>query len=236
MFQKIIAISDNVAASLRESGVNSDQIVTIRSAVETKSESCLISRQEWLREFNLLEQDVVAVIVAQFIDRKGQRYLLQALPDLCAAHPNFRLILFGEGPTGKGLREQVAQLGVGDHVQFAGFRDDIDRLLGHADMLIHPALHEGLGVSMLKAAAAGLPVVAFDVAGAKEAVIPNETGLLVKASDVRALLHAVTHLVENPSERRSLGAAGKVRMRESFSIDRMTGKHIELYESTVNEF
>jgi glycosyltransferase involved in cell wall biosynthesis len=234
-FRRIIAISENVAETLRESSVSADRVVTIRSAVDTDISAQSVSRQTWLQDFKLREDEVVAVIAAQFIARKGHRHVLQAMPQICSAHPNFRLILFGKGPLERALREQVAQLGVSDHVQFAGFRDDIDCLLGCADLMIHPALQEGLGVAMLKGAAAGLPVVAFDIAGAKEAVVPDHTGLLVKAADEKALLRAVTHLIENPSERRKLGSAGQSRMRESFSIDEMVDRHIGVYESMTSE-
>jgi len=234
-FRRIIAISENVAANLRKSSVDAERIVLIRSAVEVASAAQSVGRELWQQEFNLPEDAVVAVIAAQFIERKGHRFMLQAMPDICRAHPNFRLVLFGEGPLESELREQAAQLGVRDHVQFAGFRDDIDHLLGSADMLIHPAVKEGLGVSMLKAAAAGLPVIAFDVAGAQEAVVHDITGLLVKPADDKALLQAVTNLIENPSERKRLGSAGQIRMRESFSIDEMADKHIDVYESMIKE-
>ena len=196
-FRKVIAISENVADTLRESCVDTDRIVTIRSAVDTDSVSDQADGKMRLQEFGLSKDHVVAVIAAQLIERKGHRYMLQAMPAICRAHPNFRLLLFGKGPLETELRDQAAQLGVGDHVQFAGFRDDIDQLLGAADMLIHPALKEGLGVTMLKAAAAGLPVVAFDVAGAKEAVVPDQTGILVNPADAGGILHAVTNLIEN---------------------------------------
>ena len=234
-FRKIIAISENVAATLRESSVDPGRIVTIRSAVDTESVANQADGKTRLQEFGLGTDPVVAVIAAQFIERKGHRYMLQAMPAICRAHPDFRLLLFGKGPLETELREQAAQLGVGDHVQFAGFRDDIDQLLGAADMLIHPALKEGLGVTMLKAAAAGLPVVAFDVAGAREAVVPNQTGLLVKPADAGGLLQAVTNLIENPSMRREFGLAGQARMRRSFSVGEMADKHIALYQSLIKE-
>jgi len=234
-FRRIIAISENVALSLRESSVNFDRLVTIRSAVDTDAVAVKTDRGAWLREFDLAEDAVVAIIVAQLIERKGHRFMLDAMPAICRATPDFQLIIFGKGPLETALREQAAQLGVADHVQFAGFRSDVDKMLGHADMLIHPALKEGLGVSMLKAAAAGLPVVAFDVAGAREAIVTDKTGLLARCGDTNALLQAVTHLIENPSVRKQLGAAGLARMRESFSIDEMVDKHIDMYESVINE-
>jgi len=234
-YRKVIAISDNVAQKLRESGLARNRITCIRSAVDVDALAQSCERQQWLREFRLHDDHFVALIAAQFIDRKGHRFVLEAMPALCKAHPHVRLILFGKGPLEPALTAQAAKLGIADHVQFAGFRDDLDRLFGCADMLIHPAIKEGLGVIMLKAAAAGLPVVAFDVAGAREAVLAGQTGLLVRTADVPSLLQVITQLVENPEERQKLGAAGQARMRESFSIEEMIDRHVRLYQSILDE-
>ena len=234
-FRRVIAISRNVAQRLRESGVDHDRITTIRSAVDVDAFAQACNRQQFLHEFKLRDDHVIAVIAAQLIKRKGHRFVLQAMPELCSAHPHFRLVLFGKGPLEPALRAQATQLGIADHVQFAGFRDDLDRLLGCADMLIHPAIKEGLGVAMLKAAAAGLPVVAFDVAGAREAVVDNQTGLLANNADASSLLQVITQLVENPQERQKMGVAGQARMRESFSVDEMINRHISVYESILND-
>ncbi len=234
-YRRVIAISDNVAQKLRESGLDRSRITCIRSAVDVDALAQACDRRQWLHEFQLHDDHIVALIAAQLIGRKGHRFAFEAMPALCKAHPHFRLVLFGKGPLEPALRAQAAQLGIADHVQFAGFRDDLDRLLGCADMLIHPAIKEGLGVIMLKAAAAGLPVVAFDVAGAREAVLAGETGLLARTADVPSLLQVMTQLVENPQERQKMGAAGQARMRESFSIEEMIDRHVSLYESILHE-
>jgi len=234
-FEKLIAISDNIAEVLRDSGVHGHRIETIRSAVDSAALARPVSRKQWLHDFDLRDEQVIGVIAAQFIERKGHRFVLDVMPELCRAQPNFRLVLFGKGPLESDLRTRAAELGIVEQVRFAGFRDDLDDLLGCADLLIHPALQEGLGVVMLKAAAAGLPVVAFDVAGAKEAVVAGQTGLLVPAEDRASLLQAMTKLVENRPQRKNLGNAGQVRMRESFSIDEMVDRHISLYEAIVGK-
>jgi glycosyltransferase involved in cell wall biosynthesis len=100
--------------------------------------------------------------------------------------------------------------------------------------VVHPALREGLGVSMLKAAAAGVAVVAFDVAGSREAVVNGRTGILVEPKDTVALEQAILTLAENAMLRRACGEAARKRMREEFSIDTMVDKHVELYESLLN--
>lgn len=232
-YKKLVAISENVAGAMRHSGVADDHISIIRSAVDVDEISC--DRNRWQQEFGIDDNQVVAVIVAQLIERKGHRQLLEALPDLCKIHDNFRLLVFGRGPLDAELRRQTSQLGLDDHVRFVGFRDDLDDMLGCADILVHPASMEGLGVAMLKGAAAGLPVVAFDVAGAKEAVVHDETGILVTPGSVQGLLHALSELIENPKRRQSLGRAGQKRMRDEFSIDVMVSQYAALYRSVLHE-
>ena len=233
-FRSVVAISETVRRALRDSGVSDENIVTIRSAVDASAMQNPVDRQVWLREFDLTADNVVAIVAAQLIERKGHVYLLEALPELCRVHENFRLIVFGRGPLESELRERTTRLGLDDHVQFAGFRDDLDNFLGCADLAVHPALKEGLGVAMLKAAAAGLPVVAFDNAGAQEAVIDQQTGLLVPPRDVASLLQALRQLVENPVRRKSLGKAGQSRMQSEFSIDVMVDQHLHLYQSIAD--
>ena len=120
-------------------------------------------------------------------------------------------------------------------MRFAGFRDDLDELIGGVDILAHPALAEGLGVVTLKASAAGVPVVGFEAGGLPEAVIDGETGLLVPAEDTAALTDALDRLLADDALRQQLGAAGRKRMQNEFSIDTMTAKHIALYESVLND-
>ena len=132
------------------------------------------------------------------------------------------------------MRSQAANLGLGDVVQFAGFRDDLDDLMGCFDLFAHPALAEGLGVATLKAAAAGVPVVGFSAGGLPEAVVHGETGLLVPAEDISALSDAIATLMDEDQLRQQLGAAGQQRMQNEFSIDTMADKHIELYEAVLN--
>jgi glycosyltransferase involved in cell wall biosynthesis len=119
-------------------------------------------------------------------------------------------------------------------VQFAGYRADLDDYLVNFDMLVHPALREGLGIAMLKAAAAGLPVIAFDVAGAREAVCDEETGLLVAAEDSRALAEAICRLTDDAELRHSLGKKGRTRMQAEFSVEKMADRYIQVYEAVLN--
>lgn len=233
-FRKVIAISDAVADMLLDHGVEAERIVKIRDAVDVaafdEEPDCGAFRQE----FGIVPGDYVIAAAGQLIPRKGHQYLLQAVADLKDQYPKLRLIIFGEGQLDNQLRAQAASLGLGDVVQFAGFRDDLDSYLACFDLFAHPALAEGLGVVALKAAAAAVPVVGFEAGGVVEAVLHEKTGLLVKPEDSEALAGALQRLMDNPDLGRQFGQAGRQRMFDEFSIETMAEKHLKLYESVLH--
>jgi glycosyltransferase involved in cell wall biosynthesis len=233
-FRKIIAISETIAQVLREHGVDDDRIEVIRSAVDTEQLGRTPDCGKVRAEFAVPGDACVVAAAGQLIPRKGHRYLLQAVADLRHRYPQLRVVIFGEGYLNNQLRAQTASLGLGDIVQFAGFRDDLDDFMGCMDIFAHPALAEGLGVATLKAAAAAVPVVGFAAGGLPEAVIDGETGLLVPPEDTDALSRALAALIDDPARRTALGAAGQVRMQNEFSIATMADKHINLYETILN--
>ncbi len=234
-FQRIIAISENVALSLHNSGLNPDRVTIIRSAVNVDEINQTPNCDGFREEFKFDTDNFVIAIVAQLISRKGHRFLFDVIPNLRDTNPGIRIVVFGSGSGATDLRALAAQLNLGSTVQFAGFREDLDSYLGCFDLLVHPATQEGLGVAMLKAAAAAVPVVAFDIAGAREAVVHGKTGVLVPAGDVRTLQKAIALMIEEPDMRRELGEAGRQRMRDEFSLGTMVESHIELYESLLND-
>jgi glycosyltransferase involved in cell wall biosynthesis len=173
-------------------------------------------------------------MVAQFIPRKGHRFLFDVIPNLRETYPFIRVILFGSGPDEARSRALVDTLNLNHVVAFAGFQEDLDDYLACFDLLVHPAVKEGLGVAMLKAAAAGLPVLAFDTAGSREAVVHGKTGVLVEPGDLTSLQQAIAVLIDEPGMRRDFGQAGRQRMKDEFALEIMVERHIELYESLLN--
>ena len=233
-FRKIIAISNAIAAVLREHDVADERIAVIRSAVDAKAFANTPDCGAFRKEFGI-EEGVFAIAAAgQLIPRKGHRYLLQAVAGLVQKHPKISLVIFGDGYLNKQLQAQADSLGLGDIVQFAGFRDDLDSFIACFDLLAHPALTEGLGVAALKAAAAGVPVVGFDAGGLQEAVEHGKTGLLVSSEDVDKLQDAIATLIDDDQMREQMSIAGRERMQNEFSIATMADKHIALYESILN--
>ena len=206
----------------------------IRSAVDADAFAARPDCAAFRDAYGIPGEALVIAAAGQLIPRKGHRYLLQAVSELRRGGTPVRVVLFGEGYLANQLRAQVQALGLGDTVQFAGFREDLDEWLGCFDVLVHPALAEGLGVVTLKAAAAGVPVVGFAAGGLPEAVVHGETGLLVPPGDAAALRDALEGLIDDPERRRALGAAGRKRMQNEFSVATMADRHIALYGSVAD--
>jgi glycosyltransferase involved in cell wall biosynthesis len=234
-FRNVIAISENVAAVLRENGVDEERLAIIRSAVDVERFQEPPARKELLEEYGLDDGHFIIASLGQLIPRKGHRYLLEAMAGVSKRMPRARLIVFGQGNLEAELVAQASGLGLDEVVRFAGFREDLDRYMGAFDLVVHPALREGLGVSMLKAAAAGVAVIAFDVAGSREAVVDGRTGILVMPKDTPALERAILTLAENTTLRETCGRAARHRMCEEFSIGAMVDRHVELYSSLLTE-
>jgi glycosyltransferase involved in cell wall biosynthesis len=115
----------------------------------------------------------------------------------------------------------VWQHGWADRVSLPGFRDDLARILPAIDLLVHPALMEGLGVALLQAAACGIPLVAARAGGIPEVCIDGETGWLVEPDDPPALAAALNAALGDPAEARRRGLAGRRLVERSFSIPAM---------------
>ncbi len=234
-YARVIAISENVAAVLRASGLPEERLAVIRSAVDFLKFQRPADRGRLAEEFGIAADDFALAAAGQLIPRKGHRYLLEAMAEVARRMRRVRLVVFGEGSLEADLKAQAAALGLGEAVVFAGFRDDLDAYLGAFDLLVHPALREGLGVIMLKAAAAGVPVVAFDVAGSREAVADGETGTLVAAKNSAALAGAILQMAGDAVQRKRYAEAGRERMRAEFSIEAMVDRHIQLYETILHD-
>jgi glycosyltransferase involved in cell wall biosynthesis len=115
----------------------------------------------------------------------------------------------------------------------AGFRDDLPGVLPCLDLLVHPATMEGLGVSLLQASAAGVPIVASNVGGIPEVVRDGVNGRLVPPADVPALTTASLELLADAALRARFAEAGRDLVRREFSTDQMVEGNLAVYRELV---
>ena len=176
------------------------------------------------RRHGLGEAPVVTCI-SRLVARKGQDMLIRALPRIRARVPGTRLVLVGGGPDAGRLRALAVAHDVAAAVVFAGAVADADLPAYHAagDVFALPCRTrgggldvEGLGIALLEAAAAGLPVVAGRSGGAPETVRDGRTGHVVDGRDLRALVDALVDLLADPDRAATMGAAGRAWMESDW--------------------
>jgi glycosyltransferase involved in cell wall biosynthesis len=156
-------------------------------------------------------EDVPVVgVVSRMARHKGHRFLVEAAP------PGVHLLFVGDGEERASLEKQVAERGL--KATFAGHvpPEAVPELIASMDILVHPSLWEGLPRAAVQALLVGRPVVAFDCDGAREVVIDGVTGRLVPPKSVEGLRSAIQELLARPDKGRSLGLAGRARVKERF--------------------
>lgn len=233
LYDHVITISEGIRQVLLSEGLAPAKVSCVRSAVDATPYLAPVDRAAFCAEFGLPADALVAGVVAQLIPRKGHRYLLAALPALLARHPALKVLIFGQGPLEAELRAEVQAAGLSGAVHFTGFRHDLPRWLGGLDMLIHPADMEGLGVSLLQASAAAVPIVTSRAGGLPEAVQDGVTGILCPPGDVAALGAAIDRLAGDAALRARFGAAGRARILAEFSIDAMVDGNLRVYRQVL---
>jgi glycosyltransferase involved in cell wall biosynthesis len=235
-YRACVALSLAIERQLLDAGVARERIVRIPSAVDAQRWRPRPGARERLRaEFALPAGALVVGVVAQLIERKRHSWLFAVLPELAREWPQLRVVCFGRGPLERRLRAEIIDRGLGNHVLLAGFRGDLLELVPGLDVLVHPASREGLGVALLEAASAGVPVVACAVGGVPDVVVDGETGVLVPRDDAAALRRALANLFVAPGERQRLGAAARQHVERRFGVASLVAAHLSLYTRLLGE-
>lgn len=182
-------------------------------------------RHEMRASLGIGPDEVVAGTIANFRAQKDYPNLLAAARELVDRGVPVRIVAVGQGPLEEQMRALHAELGLGDHVQLLGRRDDAVRVLAACDIFTMASDNEGLPVALMEALALGLPVVATAVGGIPGAMTDGVEGLVVPPKDPGALADAIEALVRDPERRARMAAAARAT-GERFDI-RVATKRIE---------
>ena len=175
-------------------------------------------------------QGLRIAVVANLRPEKGHLVLLDAAQRLTISNPQTRFLIVGDGVMRERIETRVRELGLTEQVQLTGAVKDIPALLRSVDIAVLPSLkNEGFPNAVMEAMAAAVPVVATDAGGTSELVIDGLTGFMVQPGNAAALGDAIGRLCDDAEVRRKMGEAGRRRIVDHFTIDRMTRKFEALY-------
>jgi glycosyltransferase involved in cell wall biosynthesis len=221
----------NLIASL---GTPPEKIHVLYPGVDT-SRYLNVRKDNAEKEFGLHNVPIL-LTVARLVERKGTKYLVQAMPKILCAVPTATLVIVGDGPERNQLEREVRRLKLNDNVVFLGkvTEDKLLSLYQISDVFVLPAIvdsdgnTEGLGVVLLEAMSTQKPVVASRVGGIPEVVVHDQTGMLVEPGNPDELARAITYLLRNDQTSVKMGRRGRQRVEHIFDWNLIASAFLEL--------
>ena len=229
---RLVVNSTGVSDFYTEHGLPTEKFVVIPNGVEPPPPSNL-TREALLAELGLPAGSRLIGAVGRLWPQKRVKDLIWASDLLKVIRDDVHVLIIGDGPQRQRLERYREVVRITDRVHFLGARNDVPRLMPHFDLLWLASSFEGLPNSILEAMAAGVPVVASDIPGNRDLVVPGETGYLVPVGDRAALATRANELLDNPERARAMGEAGRRRALDEFSVPRMIERFVKLYRELL---
>ena len=199
--EKVVGVSEHTTKSLNKyEHISEKKLTTIVNGIEYESISVNIELKK--KTLSLPSNCLVIGAAVRLSEQKGLHYVIEVLPDLIKNYPHIEMVIAGDGPLRMQLQVRAKELKIDKKVHFIGPRLDVLELLQVFDIYVLPSLWEGLPMIILEAMASGCPVIATDVGGVREAIVDNETGILVEPGNKKALYEAIEKLVTDKDLRK----------------------------------
>lgn len=230
---RIVTNSTGVRDFYVARGLPGDKFVIIPNGIAPFPVEAVAARQEILAELGLPAGARLIGAVNRLWPQKRIKDLIWAADLLKVLRDDLHLLIVGDGPQRWRLERFRDQCLIADRVHFLGERHDVPRLLPHCDCLWLASSYEGQSNAIMEAMAAGVPVVATDIPGNRDLVVPEKTGYLVPVGDRAGFARWTNLLLNDPALARRTGAAGRERIVTEFSVERMVARYAELYEQLV---
>ncbi|MGY8769893.1 MAG: glycosyltransferase family 4 protein [Pirellulales bacterium] len=235
---QLVCVADAMSQLMLDAGIASpEKYETVYSGMEVEPFLEGHKLRETARaELGLEPQHVVIGKIARLFHLKGHEYVIQAAKEIVENCPDVRFLFIGDGILQEEFRQQISEAGLSDYFVMPGLvsPSEIPKMISAMDILVHTSLREGLARALPQALLSGKPAVSFDVDGAREVVINDETGALIPAKDVRQLTSALIRLAKDSDLRKKLGEEGQRRMKTIFPHQVMTKRLREIYQEVLD--
>lgn len=196
-------------------------------------EPSTISRSEAAKRMGLDPNRRWIGAIGRLWQQKNYKDMIWAAEMLRVRYDSTTFVIIGDGPERQRLEHYCDQVRAAQQVKFLGHRQDADQLLPHFDLFWNASLYEGQSNSILEAMQAGIPVIASNIAGTRDLIEHEKTGLLFPVGDVGELMKTSARLLDDPKLRLSLLEAAKKSIESNFSVENMVTKHEDLYKSAL---
>ena len=228
---RVIVLSLSEEQRLKALGVNKDRTVVIPTGLNltTWTPYALQDDSDFLSKYHLNNRRVI-LFTGGITERKGIRYLIEAMPTVTKAHPDVICLLVGSGSY-RGEAERLAsELGLDSHIRFTGFVPQAELALAYksCEVYVLPSLSEGLPATILEAFAFSKPVVATEIDGTVDYF--RDVALLVPPRNSRELASELVRVLDNPALASDMGRRGRSLVESNFTWQQHVEGVLKLYE------
>ena len=237
----VISVGEDLRQRYLNAGVGyPEQYVIIHSGMDLSAYQKAAAlddhaRMAVRRSLGLHEDAFVAGCIANLEHRKGHRHLIRLMAQLAPHYPNLHLILAGEGPEKPHLQALVRRAKLTDRIHFLGYRQDVPEIMAAMNVKLFASEREGLAQVLVQADAVGLPILAFEVEGARETIREGVNGYIFPQGDIAGMAHSLAKFIEHPKLAKRMGQAGRALVDKRWEISTMQQKTQALYESLLTK-
>jgi glycosyltransferase involved in cell wall biosynthesis len=219
---EVIAVSDEVAESIRRRIGDRVPVHTVLNGVDTRAFDPARYDGRAVRErWEIPPTAPVVGTIAVFRTQKRLDHWLEVARSVAEAMPDTRFLVVGDGPERRTLAAQVQTLGLAESIRFVGLQEEVRPYLAAMDVYLMTSEFEGLPIALLEAMAMAVPPVVTAVGGIPEVIEPEENGALHRFGDVDSLAHDVCAMLRDNGRRAAIGATARRTVVARFSQDRM---------------
>lgn len=187
------------------------------------------SKNKLRMEYGYTSDDFILIYVGELSYRKNQEFLIKSVNQLVHKIPNLKVLLVGDGPLKEDYKNLVINLGVQNHIEFLGYRTDVDKLMLLSDIAVSTSRQEGLPVNVMEAMATGLPLVVTDCRGNRDLVKNNENGFVLKLNDLNGFVTSVEKLYNSIELKRDF-AKKNIDLVERYKLETVLSELENIYK------
>lgn len=182
----------------------------------------------------LFNKEDIVLFAARLLSTKGVEDFYEVASKLKTAHPKWRFIIAGDIDINNPdsiSKEQLKSWRTQSNVEFLGYQENIHLLFLRSKIHCLPSYREGFPKTIMEASICAVPSVTYNSIGCRDAVINNETGIIVNTGELSLLEKAIENLIVDEAKRENLGRASFMHAKEFFSQEFVSNKHLEIYKS-----
>ena len=232
----IVCNSEGVVDFWRAMNVDEHRLRLIYNGHDLAAVGAAPGRDQQRQQLGLGGNDFVIITVGRLIETKRHVDLLEACAKIDRAGNNFQVLIVGDGPCRESLMQKTGQLGLGNHVQFLGTREDVIPLVRAADLFAFPSESEGLPNAVIEAALCEVPIIAADIKPVAEVIENGKSGTVVPVHDVDALANAIRAVMANRPQAEQMAEVAFREASQKFDLEQTIGQLEKAYLDAVQGY